>query len=465
MQDSLLLKTVEEFLERFSVSADDGMIIALSGGADSMALLHAIYLLRQKASFPVLAAHVHHGLRGAEADRDAAFAKQACEQRAIPFEGLFADVAKQALDGESFEQAGRRVRYAFFEQLREKYGYRYILTAHTADDNLETVLFHLTRGSGLHGLCGILPAHNGILRPLLTCSRTAIEAFCHEQNIDFVTDSTNSDTRYSRNHIRHCVVPQLEALNPQVVEACMRMTADLADEDAFIETCTVQLLDKAARQKDCFSLDVLANAPEVLQKRAIKHIAEQAGGEPERKHILLALQLLRARSGVVQMPCGVSLKTVGDVLMVMSSASPPATPYFETPFSPGDTVVLGDVRYTAMCLSSEEWEMTRKIHKNVLHFVCDYDKITSALIARQRKTGDTIQTVGGVRKTLKKFLNEKKVPIQQRDRVPIICDANGVVLVVGFSCDERVKIESTTKRILLFCPEMDIKEEKSSGNT
>ncbi len=437
---------VKRCLQALGVQRDAGVVVALSGGADSMALLYTLAALRETDGLYLVAAHVHHGLRGQEADRDAAFVREQCDKLCIPCETLFVDVANARLAGESIEQAGRRIRYAFFETVRKKYTLQYIATAHHADDNLETVLLHLTRGSGLHGLCGIPPQNGCCIRPLLSISRAEIERFCTERHIPFVIDSTNAETVYSRNRIRNAVVPHLREINPQVTEACVRMTASLREEDAFLESLVDAYLEKAA-DGDRYRLDVLAQMPLVLQKRAVKRIAEQAGGDPEEKHILTLVDMV-AHGGAVHLPNNIRL--VADAVYLFADT---AKVVAETPTRSlviGDTVEMGGIVYTACCISIEEFKEKQNVHRNVLKFCCDYDKIIGSTTIRSRMAGDTFHPVGGVGKTLKKFFNENAVKPQFRAGIPIICDENGIILIAGFSCDNRVKLDENTKKVFML---------------
>lgn len=433
-------------LQTLGVQNNAGIVVALSGGADSMALLYALAALRETDGIRLVAAHVHHGLREQEAYRDAVFVREQCDALHIPCETLFAHVAEEKLSGESIEQAGRRIRYAFFETVREKHHLQYVATAHHADDNLETVLLHLTRGSGLHGLCGI-PAKNGCcIRPLLPFSRAEIEQFCTKKHIPFVVDSTNTDILYSRNRVRNAVIPQLREINPQVTEACTRLTANLREEDAFLENLTDTYLQKAVNGGK-YRRDVLAAIPPVLQKRAVKRIAEQAGGDPEEKHIL-ALTDMVTHGGAVDLPGNVRM--VADATYVFADTEKTVEETPEQPLAIGDAVKMGDTVYTACCISVEEFKKRQNVHKNVLKFCCDYDKIVGSTVVRSRNAGDKFHPVGGVGKTLKKFFNENAVLPQLRAGIPIVCDEKGIVLIAGFSCDDRVKLDKKTKRVFLL---------------
>ncbi len=433
-------------LQSLRVKNGDGIVVALSGGADSMALLYVLAALRETDGLRLVAAHVHHGLRGEEADHDAAFVRQQCEKLQVPCETLFTDVAKERLAGESIEQAGRRIRYTFFEAVRKEHALQYIATAHHADDNLETVLLHLTRGSGLHGLCGIPSVNGCCIRPLLSVSRAEIEQFCVAQNIPFVVDSTNADSMYSRNRIRNLVVPQLREINPLVAEACTRMTASLREEDAFLEALTDAYL-KDAKEGEKYRRAVLEEMPLVLLKRGLKHLAEQAGGNPEEKHIL-ALTDIVANGGAIDLPGNVRM--VADAVHLYVADTETIPEIARRPLHIGDTVESGGMVYTAQCISAEEFKNKQNVYKNVLKFACDYDKIIGSMTVRSREAGDCFHPVGGFGKTLKKFFNEQAIPLHIRAGVPIVCDENGIVLITGYSCDNRVKLDKETKRVFLL---------------
>lgn len=436
------------FTTAVSLRENDGVILALSGGADSMTLLDTLNALRRTHPFSLLAAHVNHGLRGAEADRDEAFVRNQCALRNVQLEVLHAHVAEEALPEESVEAAGRRIRYGFFRRLQQQYGYAYIVTAHTADDNLETVLLHLTRGSALHGLCGIPPQNGCILRPLLTCSRADIEAYCAAHAVDFVTDSTNADTQFSRNRVRLQAVPALRMVNPQITAAVTRLTARLREDDALLCELTEALLQKSRCEANVYAVETLMAAPPALLHRALKCVADAAGGDCEERHILQIEKILHT-GGSVQIPGKVTV-TVAAARLTARKALQKSVSFDKMPLEVGQTYEIAGKTYTALCVSRDFFEEKQKIYKNVLKFSLDYDKIITNLFIRQRLPGDAFHPVGGVGKTLKKYFNENAVPAEKRQEIPIVCDEAGIVLVTGFSCDNRVKLDENTKRVLLF---------------
>ena len=212
----------------------DRVLCGLSGGADSVALLHLLLLLGREYPFEVFAVHVHHGIRGAEADRDEAFCKQLCREYGVSLHCEHADAPGYAAEsGKNLEDAARCLRYDIFRKIRAEADIDRIALAHHADDNLETVLLNLTRGSGLAGIRGIPPVRGSIIRPLLACKKADIAGYCEENGLSYVTDSTNADPSYARNFIRSSIVPLLEKLNPEVQQAfCQTSAIARADDEA-----------------------------------------------------------------------------------------------------------------------------------------------------------------------------------------------------------------------------------------
>ena len=234
-----------------------------------MALLHLL-LHWPVAGLQVSAVHIHHGLRKDTADRDEAFVREYCETHCVPITVIHENVAQIASDEQlTLEEAGRRVRYAHFEAVRRSIGADFIATAHTASDQIETMLMHIVRGCGLDGLVGIPAVRDCIRRPLLCCTREEIEAYCAENQISFVEDETNSDTRFTRNYIRHRLLPALQELNPAVDRALLRMREHVAEDAAYIDQVAQTALD-AARCDGGYAKDAFLEQPSVIRRRMIR---------------------------------------------------------------------------------------------------------------------------------------------------------------------------------------------------
>ena len=246
-----MIDKVIRTVEKYQMLPEGGRVIAaLSGGSDSMAMLTALLMLRERYSFTLEAAHVNHCLRGEQADSDERFVRDFCEKQGIKLHVLRADVAAEAKkNGEGLEEAGRRVRYAFFDSLGED---AVIATAHNLSDKVETFLFNFARGSALRGLCSIPAVRGRIIRPIIDCTKDEILRFCKENSIEFVTDATNSDIKYSRNRIRHTVIPQLKSVNPAFERSaggCMELLAQ--DEELLTQTARSPLGVTAAARLKC----------------------------------------------------------------------------------------------------------------------------------------------------------------------------------------------------------------------
>ncbi len=430
------------------LSPGDKVLVAVSGGADSVVLLRVLLLLAPAGGWQVAAAHVHHGLRGDEADRDEAFVRRLCADWKTPLFVRHADVAAEAAArGEGLEEAGRRVRYAFFEELCVREGFSRVATAHTASDNVETLLLHLARGSGLKGMGGIRPQMGRIIRPLLDCSRGEIEAYCRENNLAFVVDGTNADTTYSRNRIRLQAVPALRAVNPRLEEAAARLARAARLDEDFLQGQAAALLRAARLDDGIYDRTTLAAAHPALTRRAL---ATLAGSGAQERHVLQLEELLSA-DGWVNLPGDWRAHGEAGQLIFGPARPQPAGTVEKRPIKPGDCCEICGRLYQIDCLSLEEYEKKKKIHKNLLKSSLDYDKIIDTMFLRGRLPADRYHPVGRQGgKSLKKLFGESGIPPQERDAVPILCDGAGIVLVPGFGCDERVRIDAATRQVLCF---------------
>lgn len=292
-----VFKTIEDYQ---MLSPDSRVVVGVSGGGDSMALLHLLW--RQRRAWPdlkVTAAHVNHCLRGEESDRDEAHVRAYCQGEGIPLEVLKIDVRAEAQKRKlGLEACGRAVRYEFFQRLAGNDGL--IATAHNLSDHVETVLLHLARGAGLKGLCGIPPVRGNIIRPLINCTRQEIEAYCREHEIAYVTDSTNLKTEYARNKIRLQVLPVLKEINPSLEEAVGRMTQSLREDDGYLWAKAHELLARAALEEGGWSCRVLSQEEKPVRIRAIRLL--QQGSKPEARHLEEIDRIVLAGQGGVSVP-------------------------------------------------------------------------------------------------------------------------------------------------------------------
>ena len=385
------------------MQSGDRIICALSGGADSVALVFALYLLKEKLHIDLAAAHFNHGLRGAESDRDEEFVRDFCNSYDIP---LYVGSGDVKAGKKGLEAAARDARYAFFKNLDGK-----IATAHTADDNAETVLLHLVRGTGLKGLGGIMPQNGNVIRPMLSVTRADVEDFLAEWSLPHIEDSSNETDQFLRNRLRHHVMPLLKEENPQLAENLSQMALRLRQD----EECLAELACQ-----DALSVAQLRKMHPSLRTRALERFLKENGvREPEAEHIALAESLVFSEkpSASGQFPGGVTVGRNYDTLVRLQGDNEP------------DPVIL------PACGTVElpQWglRITCTPAENLL---CDDHTFTvktdGVIQIRSRRTGDTMRLSGGT-KSLKKLFVDRKIPASQRQNVPVIADGQGVLGVFG----------------------------------
>ncbi|MBQ4065674.1 MAG: tRNA lysidine(34) synthetase TilS [Clostridia bacterium] len=398
------------------------ILVALSGGADSSLLLH----LLKEEGFPVGAAHLHHGIRGEEADRDEAFCRSLCHTLGVPFFSQRIDVPLMAKEwGMGVEEAAREVRYRFLQDTAREHGFPYLATAHNADDNLETVLFHLARGTGLRGLCGIPSKRDNLLRPLLDCTKEDILKACEEKNIPFVTDSTNYDVNYTRNFIRGEIVPLLRRINPKVSDAVRNTVRCLAEDDKALSAVADRYDFSCGRQ-------ALASLPDGILSRVILRELREAEIAPEGRHIKAVATAIRSDSvrTSLSLPGGV-LALDRDTLST-ALADPPV---YDIPLKEGFTPLTDEAGIFLGSSQNDhrnEINHLKNIYKLSINAAFNFDTMKKALRARTRKAGDVIR-YGGMTRSVKKLLQSQKAPLALRDALPFVTSGDTVLWIPGFS--------------------------------
>ncbi len=437
-----MLDSVLSLIEKYDMAPpDETVLCAVSGGADSMCLLHFMCALGNQRGFSVAAAHYNHRLRGAESERDAAFVAGWCRERGIPCLTGSGDVAAQAAaQGTGIEETARRMRYAFLAQAAETLGAARIATAHNADDNVETLLFHLTRGSALQGLTGIRPRRDTIIRPLLAVPRKEIEAYLTLHNVPHVEDSTNADTAYTRNLLRHEVVPVLRRLNPRLTESVTSTLEALRSDNDFLNARAAERAAKADWAEDNLVIDtkVLAWAPAAIAPRVVRLLLERMGDgrvQAGSVHLRAVADLARGDdpSAQLHLPGGILVQRVYSEMLFTTSREP-LPPLDPVPLNTeGETEIPGTF-WRALCRTVTFRDDS---HKNRDTFYLKCDMIVGAVCLRPRMKGDAITLPGRGTKTLKKLMIEAKVPRRLREQVPVLADKSGPLAVAGFGGSAR----------------------------
>lgn len=408
MQNRLLKFAREQNL----MAPGDTVICAVSGGADSVAMLFALYLLREKLGITLEAAHFNHNLRGEESLRDETFVRELCARYDIPLHVASGEIhpGKKGL-----EAAARDARYAFLESLPGK-----IATAHTADDNAETILMHLVRGTGLKGLGGIAPQRGKLIRPMLGVTRREVEDFLAEWHLPHVEDSTNETDAFLRNRLRHHVMPLLAAENPRIAENLSQMALRLREDEA--------CLSRQSHYETLPEVETLRTLPSAVRSRMLERFLKENGvREPEDVHIAQAEALVfsDSPSASAAFPGGVTLSRQYGRL----TANPTGEAFTPVTLTcPGSAEAAG-IRIT--CEPAGELAQS----ENLLT-VCPSGKIS----IRPRQTGDKIRLSGGS-KSLKKLFIDRKIPAADRERIPVVCDETGILGVysIGVNLDRAAQ--------------------------
>lgn len=471
----MIQKVKNTLLENAMAEPGHRILVGVSGGPDSVALLHALLELGYANDSGLGIAHVHHGMRGQSADRDAAFVESLAKNRNLPYHEKrvnLDDIRKKT--GISLEEAGRNARYGFFEDIADRRSYDRIAVGHHLDDDAELILMNILRGSGPTGMAGIPPVRGRIVRPLIHCRREDIRLFLKSCNIAYVHDKTNDNIRFRRNHIRHCLIPSLVYYNPRVAESLHKLGQISAAEEQWIDRLISPVFETAVsdRGKDHLVLDlraISAQHPAAKRRIARKAVLEVKGNLRRigLRHIDEILGLMEQSEsdgsllyGATDLPESLRATRTGDFLAFRLH---PATAggraensrFSVPPFSyavmekqaasgrmdiPEAGVLLEFSRLAASNLNGLPAGDSAAVNWEMLEF---------PLVIRNVRPGDRFIPLGMKQsQKLKKFFINNKIPRERRSRIPILISGGRVVWVAGFRIDERFKITRGTETVL-----------------
>lgn len=433
----LLLDEVRSFLTEHGV-CNCRVTVALSGGADSVSLLHALNALKSEFSLTLCAIHIQHQLRGEESLRDEAFCRQLCRSLDIPLQVVACNVKGYAQEhGMSIETAARECRYDAFSRCCEGF----VATAHTASDNLETVLLRMTRGTGLKGLCGIPPVRAEFLRPLLRVSRAQVEEFAAENGLSYVTDSTNAQNCYRRNFLRHNVIPALRECNPSLEESCTRMIQALSADEDFLEMQAKSAFS-ACRKADG-SLQGIAALHPAMQRRCIGMLLAEYG--LSNHHNILTLQTLLQSGGSAElMRNGLRAHVSRGILWIEEPCGGVPEKILEI----GENSIFKGITVEAVVISRTNLEKFESVHKMFTNSVLDYDIINKCAVLHGRRPGLRLKMQDRAHSiSVKKWLNETVSP-PERARVHFLSDERGLLWVQGLGAAAHAAVTEHTQNLL-----------------
>ncbi len=433
-------KSVLSVIKKYDMLPSGGRVaVGLSGGADSVSLLHVLNELKQELNITLVAVHVNHGIRGEEAERDERFCKALCESLKTELRVFHFDIpalSKQRKQSE--EECGRNVRYDVFRSVAGKDGT--IATAHNLNDNAETVLLNITRGAGNKGLCGIPPKRGNIIRPLIETDRKQIEQYIIDNNLTYVTDSTNLNSDYSRNKIRNRVLPVLEEINPSVLCSFQRLISLANDDEAFLsekakEAYGICCKDNRIDEK------LLLSYPVCIRKRVITRYASDNKCANASYANINGILGIAGKGKSITVSGGLTVRSRNGFTETVTE-TPDGDWSVGFPLNGGETVLpVGDKRIKVSVKKD-----LQKLNKELLDNLIDCDKISTAAVFRNRREGDRFNLrKRNVTKSLKKLFNEEKIPPEKRNCTAVLSDGENVVWVEGFGVSGRYAVNKNTE--------------------
>lgn len=456
-----MLNKVKETIKKHNMfDMEDCIVVAVSGGPDSVALLKVLSVVSGEHRLSLVAAHLNHGMRGKESDSEEVFARKLCESMGIAFESEYMDIPA-LVKGEkrSPEDICRDVRYNFFEKVRKKYKADKIALGHNLDDQAETVVMKFLRGSGMGGLRGILPMRDGTyIRPLISVTRNEILTFLKKEGMEFVTDSSNIEDIYLRNRIRNRLIPELrENYNPGLEEN-LGHTADIIRvENDYINTEVEDVLTTWGIDRDNddirINIQELVKLHEAIQRRVIKTLLQNCSHQKKGigyLHVKSVMALITGGSpnGILNLPFDLEVRREYDLLVISKTKTPSGRnhEFHYTVEIPGkiDIKELG-IKATFDLIDSAP---TLNFDTGRTIFM-DYENISFPLIIRNMKPGDRIQPFGmNGSKKVKSFFIDEKIPKNRRKEIPLLIDQKSVLWIMGMRLSERVRITDKTTKVV-----------------
>ncbi len=501
-KENIYEKVVSYIKENNLISPGDTIVEGISGGADSVCLFLMLEEYKKEAGFNTVAVHVHHGIRKKSADKDQKFVEKLCASKGVELKTFRKDIPLICkITKESEEECGRRIRYELFDDVCRQYENAKIAVAHHMNDQAETVIFRIIRGSGIKGLTGMEAKRDNIIRPLLCLKREEIEQYLEEQEQGYRDDETNSTLEYSRNYIRKKIIPKFESVRKNAVEHINALSGEAADINAFMEKKAAELLDKASEEADRkyitkglskkYKSDVLMEAEPILLKFAVRALITEAGvsiKDVTRSHIDSLCELIaKPKSGEIHLPKGTTVIKESGIVYIkpiegfngeikekeVEDAPPVRTALPEAVIAPEPQSeaapakipdspykfyypVVGEGDYTlpdgsvVTCRIINEFDRD-EIPDDTYTKWMDYAKMSDDLCLRTRKTGDyLVINKKGNEGNLKNYMINEKIPKSERDNVPLLASGSKIYWVIGHRISEDIKVTDGTNMVIEF---------------
>lgn len=433
---------ITEFVKKNNlISQGETVLIAFSGGADSVFLAEYFLSIKSEYNLTLKIAHIEHGIRGEESIKDCEFSREYALKHDIEFYEVHIDAVNEAkIEKMSVEEYSRKKRYEFFNTI----DCNKIATAHNLSDNVETMLFRLSRGTSIHGLSAIPVKRDNIIRPILCISGDEIRNYLNKNNIDYCIDSTNLDNDYSRNYIRNVIIPEFKKINSGFIHNAAKLIDNINESEKIISDCT-DMIYNTVMVDNKLLIDKLKEQTDGVKKRIIIKYFTDNGTELDNRHLDEVLKLLD-KQGKIQIKGNQFAFSDTDFLR-----------YGE--FTDVDFEKISvDKRIISVDFEKDFLNNCELLNKK-FDFYCDCDKIMGNVTVRSRTEGDKITPENrNCTKTLKKIYNEYHIPVEKRNSIPVICDDSGVIGIYGYCADERVKVDFNTRNILTIAIHMDTED-------
>ena len=457
----MLIEKVLQAIRKYNlIQEGEGIVVGLSGGPDSVCLLHVLHCHAALLKVKLFAVHINHMLRGKESEEDEIYISELCAKLGIPLHVMAYNIKEISKARKiSLEEAGREIRYQEFECFAKAVGASKIAVAHNKNDQAETVIMRIIRGTGLDGLKGMDHQRDNIIRPLLDIDRKEIEAYCLENSLYPRTDSSNLESVYTRNRVRLELIPSINSMfDTDIVGSIYKMSLLLRDDHDFIENSVLSIYNNCVENKRDKSLQLnlgkLKEWPAAVYKRIFRTAIREVKGDLtgiENVHIesILDLMLHGTTGSVVHLPSGLRVRRSYTTLEINTETVEEPLVFEESLRIPGETVIKELQGFFESELESFDWDRHMTTSGKSLEQFFDYEKLKLGINIRNRRTGDSFKPLNsnGTKK-LKEYLIDQKIPRENRDRIPLIAKDNEIVWIVGNKISDKFKVTENTKSVL-----------------